>query len=146
MGIVNSDAAELLRSWNNIKTAISSIETTKASITRKYQQLNGEWKDRKYKELGDVVQECNKALNEILKTLSKGEKFVGSLAKSLQEYESTELGGVPSNQEQTANGHYEASRAFGSGGIGGFFANIFNRSQNINDALKGVEYKPMGIF
>ena len=143
MGIVNSDAAELLRSWNNIKTAISSIETTKASITRKYQQLNGEWKDRKYKELGDVVQECNKALNEILETLSKGEKFVGSLAKSLQEYESTELGGSPSNQEQIANGHYEVSRAFGSGGIGGFFANIFNRSQNINDALKGVEYKPI---
>ena len=91
MGIVNSDAAELLRSWNNIKTAISSIETTKASITRTYQQLNGEWKDRKYKELGDIVQECNKALNEILKTLSKGEKFVGSLAKSLQEYDNVNL-------------------------------------------------------
>lgn len=97
---------------------------------------------RKYKELGDVVQECNKSLDEILKTLSKGEKFVGSLAKSLQEYESTEFGHL-ANQEQAANGHYETSGAFGSGGIGGFFTNIFNRCQNINDALKGVEYKPI---
>lgn len=90
--MVNADATELLQSWNNIKTAITSIETTRSSMTRKYQQLNGEWKDKKYKELGDVVQECSKALNEILKILSKGEKFVGFLAKSLQEYEDTEIG------------------------------------------------------
>ena len=52
--MVNADATELLQSLNNIKTAITSIETTRASMTRKYQQLNGEWKDRKYKELADV--------------------------------------------------------------------------------------------
>lgn len=91
MGIVNADASELLQFWNNIKVAISSIETTRSSMTRKYQQLNGEWKDRKYKELGDVVQECSRALNEILKVLSKSEKFVGSLAKNLQEYEIVNL-------------------------------------------------------
>ena len=140
--MVNADVTELLQSWNNIKTAISSIETTRTTMTRKYQQLSGEWKDRKYKELGDVVQECNRALNEILKVLYKGEKFVGSLANSLQEYENTGLEYL-SNQEQIASGNYETSRAFGSNGRSGFFANIFNRSQNINDALKGVEYKPI---
>lgn len=93
LGIVNADVTELLQSWNNIKTAITSIETTKTSMTRKYQQLNGEWKDKKYKELGDVVQECSRALNEILKILSKGEKFIGSLAKSLQEYDNVNLDG-----------------------------------------------------
>lgn len=92
MCIVNADANELLQSWNNIKTAITSIETTRSSIMRKYQQLDGEWKDKKYIELGNVVQECNKALNEILKILAKGEKFVGSLAKNIQEYEDTEIG------------------------------------------------------
>ena len=138
MSMVNADVTELLQSWNNIKTAISSIETTRTTMTRKYQQLSGEWKDRKYKELGDVVQECNRALNEILKVLYKGEKFVGSLANSLQEYENTGLEYL-SNQEQIASGNYETSRAFGSNGRSGFFANIFNRSQNINDAQKGVE-------
>ena len=93
LGIVNADVTELLQSWNNIKTTITSIETTKTSMTRKYQQLNGEWKDTKYKELGDVVQECSRALNEILKILSKGEKFIGSLAKSLQEYDNVNLDG-----------------------------------------------------
>ena len=98
MGIVNADANELLQSWNNIKTAITSIETTKSSMIRKYQQLNGEWKDKKYKELGNVVQECSRALNDILKILSQGEKFVGSLAKSLQEYDNVNLDGrMPRN-------------------------------------------------
>ena len=92
MSMVNADATELLRSWNSIKTAITSIETTKSSMTRKYLQLNGEWKDKKYKELGNVVQDCNRALNEILNILSKGEKIIGLLARSIQEYEDTELG------------------------------------------------------
>lgn len=93
MSNVNADLGEVLQAANGIKTAISSIEMTKSSILRKYQQLGSEWKDKKYKELGDVVQECNKALNDILKTLSKGEKFISSLAKSLQEYDNVNLDG-----------------------------------------------------
>lgn len=89
MSTVNADVGELLRYWNNIKTAITSVETTRTAVRNKYQQLGGVWKDRKYKELGDIVQECNKALNDVLKVLSSGEKFVVSLAKSIQEYEST---------------------------------------------------------
>lgn len=91
MSTVNADVAELLQSWNNIKAAITSIESTRSSVTKKYQQLDGGWKDKKYKELGNVVQDCNKALNEILKILSKGEKFIGSLTRSLQEYEGVEI-------------------------------------------------------
>ena len=91
MSVVNVDSAELLEAWKNIKTAITSVEGTKYSMMRSYQQLGSDWKDKKYRELGDVVQDCTKALNIILSTLSKGEKFIGSLAKSLQEYEDVNL-------------------------------------------------------
>lgn len=107
--MVNADAAELLQSWNNIKTAITSIEITRSSMIRKYRQFNGEWKDKKYKELGDIVQECSKALNEILKVLSKGEKFVASLTKNLQEYENTEIGS--SVVEHSRNSFIESLRS-----------------------------------
>lgn len=124
LGIVNADANELLQSWNNIKTAITSIETTRSSIMRKYQQLNGEWKDKKYKELGDVVQECSKALNEASRILSKGEKIVGSLAKSLQEYEEVNLdnrlGNSYGSSYVTSEGSYSTnsnSNAFVSQGL-----------------------------
>ena len=93
MDIINADVTELLQSWKNMQTAITSIETTKASILRKHQQLSNEWRDKKYKELGEVIQECNIALNDILKVLTKGEKFISTLAKSLQEYENVNIEG-----------------------------------------------------
>ena len=46
MSTVNADIGELLRYWNNIKTAITSVETTRTAVRYKYQQLNGVWKDK----------------------------------------------------------------------------------------------------
>lgn len=142
MGIVNADVNEILQAWNNIKTAITSIGATKSTISKKYQQLNGVWKDKKYKELGDVVQECNKALNDTLKILFKGEKYLSLLAKSLQEYESTSLG-QSANQSHISGQTDESTSSFGFNGIHNFFANGSNRNQNIKAALKDVEYKSL---
>lgn len=94
MGIVNADVNELLQAWNNIRTAITSVGTTKSTLSKKYQQLNGVWKDKKYKELEGIVQECNKALNDILKILLNGEKYLSLLTKSLKEYKDTEFGTI----------------------------------------------------
>lgn len=142
MSNVNADLGELLQAANGIKTAISSIETTKNSLSKKYQQIGSEWKDKKYKELGDVVQECNKALNDILKTLLKGEKYVSALAQILQEYESV-MFGQQSSHNQTASGKGEHSVALGSNGLNSFLSRVFNRNQNIYEALKGVEHRPI---
>ena len=96
MSVVNSDLNTLLQTVKNMQTAIDSIETTKASISTKYQQLGYGWNDKKYKDLGDVVNACSKSLNTILKTLLQGEKYVALLVKSLQEYENANLaGGTP---------------------------------------------------
>lgn len=102
MGNVNVDVSELLQSHKNLQTAIASIMTTKAVIMRNYHQLGNSWKDKKYKELGDVVQECNKALMEILGILSKGEKFIGALAKNLQEYEEVEIDSAGTDHSRNA--------------------------------------------
>ncbi len=131
MGLVNADTSAILEAWQNIVQAVSSIESTKSSLTQKYEQIGDGWNDKKYRELGNIVQECNKSLNTILRTLTKAQKPIGMLARSLQEYEETSLG-------------YEtggASRAFGSNGNGGIFSSIFNRHQSIREALKGVEYR-----
>ena len=91
MGMVNADVNEILQAWNNIRTAITSIGTTKSTIAKKYQQLNGEWNDKKYKELETVVHDCNSALNSVLKTLMQGEKYLSLLVKNLKEYEETKF-------------------------------------------------------
>ncbi|MCM1233340.1 MAG: hypothetical protein NC489_24750, partial [Ruminococcus flavefaciens] len=98
MALVNADASAILSAWQNITNAVSSIEATKASVSRKYQQLGTGWSDKKYRELGDVIKECNHSLNTILKILLQAEKPIASLVKSLQEYEETDLSGSVTEQ------------------------------------------------
>lgn len=92
MGFVNADLSAILEAWQNITNAVSSVETTKASMSRKYKQLGNDWNDKKYHELGDIVQECNKSFNAILRILHQAERPVSLLAKSLQQYEETNFG------------------------------------------------------
>ena len=91
MSNVNADATQLLTILKNMRTSISSIETTRSSVKMKYQQLGIGWNDKKYDELGTIVKDCNKALNDILQIMLQAEKYVASLAKSVQEYDNVNL-------------------------------------------------------
>ncbi|MBQ3330167.1 MAG: hypothetical protein IJG87_03200 [Ruminococcus sp.] len=75
----------------NVKTAIESLNATRTSVNTKYAVLGESWKDKHYRELGDVVRDCDKAICSILKTLLQGEKYLLQLYKSLKEYEDTDL-------------------------------------------------------
>lgn len=101
MSMVNADLNALLQTVKNIQTAINSIEATKVSISTKYQHLGNGWNDKKYKDLGDIVNDCSKSLNTILKTLLQGEKYVALLVKGLQEYENVNFAG--GNSQPTSN-------------------------------------------
>ena len=83
MGVVNSDSNSLLQVLHNLNAALSDIERTRSSIQLKYRQLGSNWNDKKYKDLGDIVLECNKALVSISHTLSQGQKAISQLAQSL---------------------------------------------------------------
>lgn len=91
MSNVNANATQLLTILKNMRTSISSIETTRSSVKMKYQQLGIGWNDKKYDELGTIVKDCNKALNDILQIMLQAEKYVASLAKSVQEYDNVNL-------------------------------------------------------
>lgn len=110
MSYVNADSYAVLKVWQNIKDAVSSIENTKSSINRKYQQLGADWTDKKHKELGEIIQECNRALNSMLKTLLQGEKYLALLVKSLQEYENTNFSanGISANNG-TSDSNYSST-------------------------------------
>lgn len=92
MGSVNADINALLKSAQTIKQALESVSQTKSHISSTYQKLGVGWNDKKYRELGDIIIECNKALSNLEKILQQSNKYVSSLAASLQEYESVSLG------------------------------------------------------
>lgn len=89
---VNVGLQELQDALQKIQTAVSSVESTKSAIRTRYEQLGALWNDRKYRELGDVVNECVRALNDVLRTILQGEKYVLRLVQSVQEYEAVSLG------------------------------------------------------
>ena len=91
MSTVNADSTQLLTILKSMQTSISSIETVKSSMKMKYQQLGNGWNDKKYDELGVIVRDCNKALNDLLQIMLQAEKYVASLAKSVQEYDNVNL-------------------------------------------------------
>lgn len=93
MNNVNASSDDILHAMQTIRLAIQSIEKTQNSITRKYQQLGEGWKDRKYQELGYVIQDCVKSLNSILKTLKIGDKYITQLAQSVSDYEAVSITG-----------------------------------------------------
>lgn len=91
MSNTNVDSAQLFAILKSMHTFISSIETTKCSIKMEYEQLGIGWKDKKYDELGVIIKDCNNALDDILQVILQAEKYVASLAKSIQEYDNVNL-------------------------------------------------------
>lgn len=88
---VNADVAALLMIGQDLENVLNNVLATRSSILKKYEQLGSGWDDKRYKELGDIVQECSKALNNILKALQQGEKYIHALIEALQEYDNVEL-------------------------------------------------------
>ena len=75
-----------------ISQVISGISDTKDLIKCKYEALGSNWNDKKYHDLGQVVNDCTKALNDLLKILLQTEKYLCTLVKSVQEYENVKFG------------------------------------------------------
>lgn len=145
MSMVNADSVQLFAMLKKMQDSISSIETTKKSVKMKYEQLGAGWQDKKYNELGVVVRDCNKALNDILVIMLQAEKYVALLAKSLSEYESVQLGstnGISASTPQTSSFAVTPSSADTTT----FESNTFGSNLAfVQDRLSAERYFPVEI-
>lgn len=91
MSNVNADLETIRKSAQNLKSALESVSRTKSHLSSTYQKLGVGWNDKKYKELEDIIIECNKALSNLEKILQQSNKYAFALASSLQEYENVNL-------------------------------------------------------
>lgn len=71
MGNVNVNFELLQDTYGNMQTAIVSIERTIDSIQKSYRELGEGWKDKKYIELGETVENCVRSLRNIYKPLPR---------------------------------------------------------------------------
>lgn len=92
MSRVNADTTQLLTILRTMQSSIASMETAKNSMKLKYQQLGTCWNDKRYNELGVIVNDCNKALSDVSQIMRQAEKYISALAKSIQAYDNVNLG------------------------------------------------------
>ncbi|MCD8361499.1 MAG: hypothetical protein LUC98_00850 [Lachnospiraceae bacterium] len=92
MDVANANSSQLLTILKNLQTSISSIEAARTAVKMKYEELGNGWNDKKYSELGIIVNDCNKALSDILQIMIQAEKYVALVAKIVQEYDNVSLG------------------------------------------------------
>lgn len=71
------------------KTAIHELETASRDMKRSYQQAGSSgWKDKKYAELGGIVEECCSALTKPIADLQQCMSSLQDMLTAIDEYES----------------------------------------------------------
>ena len=94
MSGVKGDSDALLKIAQLLIDTVKNIEHTKRSLKDKYDDLGDQWNDDQYKELGETIEESNKALNDVQKAYSDAVKGIAALLNAIQKYEDTSLDGA----------------------------------------------------
>lgn len=93
MAGVSTGSEAIKNTIKNVQNAVSSMDSTKKDLKAKYQVAESQWKDRKAKELGELVRDCICTLNKSMKELLTAEKDLYSLLERVLDYEETSLDG-----------------------------------------------------
>lgn len=76
-----------------MKNTAAMLERIRKDMLLKYQTAGCGWRDKKYEELGSIVQESSAALTQIMRTLSYAEEKLGLLLKEVEAYERVNIKG-----------------------------------------------------
>ena len=104
MGNVDVNSAALSKTIALCSAAKGELKRTAADIKSKYVALGANWKDKKYKEFGEIIEGCCNSLNMPITELERCEAFLERLLNAAIEYEGISLvggGGANSYQTQT---------------------------------------------
>lgn len=111
MSVANTGAMELQLTVKYLRDAISDVNVTRSSLQRQYRQLGEGWSDQKYRALGDIVQDCDRALSSMLEALMLGEGAVRHLLGSVQSYEAVSLGTSGGGYGGSYSGGYSTAQS-----------------------------------
>ncbi|MBO7196026.1 MAG: hypothetical protein J6V80_01700 [Clostridia bacterium] len=82
---VTRDAVK--KAMSSCKAAAEELRSASQNLSSNYANAGSGWKDSKYKELGEIVNECNNAIKDPVKQLGECYKTLQELDGILQEYE-----------------------------------------------------------
>jgi len=71
--------------------AIQDLNSSSKKLEDRYRDAGREWKDKKYEQLGGIVNDCNRALKSPIDELFDCVSKLNEIEKVLLEYENTNL-------------------------------------------------------
>lgn len=125
------------------KRSINELDKTSSNLLRQYKELGNTWKDNKYKEFGDIVNNCCISLKKPLGEMEKAVAYLNELSAIIEEYEAIDLGSNGVSNSTSGGGETGARNASIGGLLHRAFTSLFGGNGNIHKALRGVEYRPI---
>jgi len=89
--ILNSDTID--DSISICNDLIEMLSALQSDLQSKYRGLGSDWKDAKYQQLGDIVNECSSSIRKTLDELRHCLKPLRDIKKVINDYETTNLVG-----------------------------------------------------
>jgi len=71
--------------------AIQDLNSASAKLKSGYQQAGQQWKDKKYEQLGGIVNDCERAMKSPIQELFECVEKLKNIETVLNEYDSTNL-------------------------------------------------------
>lgn len=75
------------KAMSSCVAAANELQTASRNLNQQYAAAGSGWKDSKYKELGEIVRECNEAMRNPVTQLGDCYKTLSELDKILEVYE-----------------------------------------------------------
>ncbi|MBQ7642924.1 MAG: hypothetical protein IJS67_03380 [Clostridia bacterium] len=139
MSEVSVELNAVTTALNNCRSAQSEIKNATAKMLRQYDEAGKGWKDKKYRELGQIVDKCRNALEKPFSDLQKCEVFLTKLQKSIKEYESISFSSGGTNGAPATGAPSSAARQYGAVNQGRRISNR-RHSRMSQAASRGIDY------
>ena len=88
MAYVDVTRSAVQKAMSSCVAAASELKKASSNLNKQYAAAGQGWKDSKYKELGQIVDECNAAMRDPVSKLGECHKTLSELDKILEAYES----------------------------------------------------------
>ena len=91
MASANVSRAAVKQAENLCKAAISELNNSNKKLGNRFREAGQHWKDNKYKQLGEIINECQTAMNRPVKELMECVIKLQEMEKAIIAYEETTL-------------------------------------------------------
>jgi len=115
LSAVNTSSDIVRNSMDICNGVIQMLSTSCKEMQRKYMDAGKDWNDSEYRQLGDIVNECDLSINKAIRELNSCLEALDKITVAVEEYESTNISeNLPNTTNNTSVIFYGTSSINGT--------------------------------